>query len=203
MRLRSADQLVFVTDHRRNFGDISLPTQEIVTACLDLFETHLDGIQAVMHLPSVRDMVAQMYINHSAGLSLSSGAVALVLAICASMGAWELEWDFLFPGSPSAMRVSSFITQEALSALEHARVSSQISIEAVQATILLTFQFCHFEGLSPHTRLLHTSAFTMARELGLHRIDALGSERSDPTQANMVELEVSRKVWWHLASTDW
>lgn len=148
-------------------------------------------------------MVGRMYDNNSAGLPLNSGAIALVLAICASMGAWELDWDFLFPGSPSTARVSAFITQEALSALEHVRVSSQISIEAVQATILLTFQFCHFEGLSPHTRLLHTSAFTMARELGLHRIDAPGSERLDAAQVNAIELEVSRKVWWHLVSTDW
>lgn len=203
MNLRSAEQLVFDAEHQQRTGDISLPTHEVVIACLDLFETHLDGIQAVMHLPSVREMVEQTYVNHSAGLPLSSGAVALVLSICASMGAWELAWEYLFPESQSATQVSAFVTQEALSALEHARVSSQTSIEAIQATILLTFQFCHFEGLSPHTRLLHSSAFTMARELGLHRIDALGSAFTAATQASIIECEVARKVWWHLTSTDW
>ncbi|KAF2159684.1 hypothetical protein M409DRAFT_70865 [Zasmidium cellare ATCC 36951] len=200
--LRSADELAFDAEHQRKAEDISLPTHEVVAACLDLFEVHLDAIQAVMHLPSVREMVDKVYVAQSAGLPLSPGSVALILAICASMGAWELEWDFLFSDPSFAMKASSFITREAVSALEHARRSSQISVEAIQATILLTFQFCHFEGLSPHTRLLHSSAFTMARELGLHRVDA-SSEPSVSAQRDIVELEVARKVWWHLACTDW
>ncbi|KAK4502646.1 hypothetical protein PRZ48_006072 [Zasmidium cellare] len=203
IHLRTADQLVFDAEHQRQSEDISFPTHDVVTACLDLFETHLDAIQAVMHLPSVREMVRQLYADHNAGLTVSSGAVALVLSICAAMGAWELDWDFLFPRSSSPAQVSALITQEALSALEHARRSSQISIEAIQATILLTFQFCHYEGLSPHPRLLHASAYTMARELGLHRIDALNPEPPVSTLANVIELEVTRKVWWHLTCTDW
>jgi hypothetical protein len=52
--------------------------------------------------------------------------------------------------------------------------------------------------------LLRTRARLMARELGVHRLDAVDSHEERMLKGeNMIETEVLRRAWWSLVATDW
>jgi len=69
--------------------------------------------------------------------------------------------------------------------------------------VMLTFLFYHMEGFTCRVRLMHSSAITMARSLGIHKIDIPTNQPQTPERADIIDREIRRKVWWHLTSTDW
>lgn len=172
-------------------------------ALLDSYAAQMHAIQGILDLSVVREKVNALYVALYAQDAIDAGIVALLLAICASMGFWDRHVGSSDKSSTSTGIASAFISKQALYAAEYTRLSAQVSLEAVQAGILLTFHFCHLEGFTSRTRLLHSSALTMARDLGLHRIDVPSRTKMHATQSESIEKEVGRRVWWHLAGTDW
>lgn len=68
----------------------------------------------------------------------------------------------------------------------------------------LVFLLYHADGFSLKVRALHSSAISVAKELGLHRTDAPRNGLPLPrNQAEIVDRELRRRIWWHLACTDW
>lgn len=55
------------------------------------------------------------------------------------------------------------------------------------------------EGVSLRYRSLISTGVLLSRELGLHRID----HESNEANANTIQAEVGRRVWWYLIATDW
>lgn len=194
---------MFNVDYLPRARPVSLPSRELALECLDLYEVDIDLVHPILHIPSVRDMIHAVYDELALGRPVDSGSMALVLVICACVSLWELHDTFRLTPSNSSARPSEVLATQAMFAVDNAHVSSQSSIEAVQASILLCFHVCHLEGFSPHARGLYSRAFTMARGLGLHKIDAPTSVPRGSTQTDLIETEVGRKVWWHLAATDW
>jgi hypothetical protein len=76
----------------------------------------------------------------------------------------------------------------------------------IQAMILLIFATFHLEGFSTRARLLHARAIGMARDLRLHRMDAAAQPHTsvgDTHPRVLLDLELKRRVFWHLAASDW
>lgn len=94
-------------------------------------------------------------------------------------------------------------TKEALSCIEHARLSSTLSLAVVQATLILADLAYLREGVSSRLRLLHASGVSMALELGIHVIDADQSTRASLDQEEIIRNEFGRRVWWHMTCSDW
>ncbi|TKA31045.1 hypothetical protein B0A50_02013 [Salinomyces thailandicus] len=42
-----------------------------------------------------------------------------------------------------------------------------------------------------------------AKDMGLHLTDSLHNKRPEETREQIIDAEMRRRVWWHLASTDW
>lgn len=51
-------------------------------------------------------------------------------------------------------------------------------------------------------RSLHGAALTVARDIGLHKIDS-PDRRPVQGKDGVVMTEIKRRLWWHVASTDW
>lgn len=171
-------------------------------AYLESYEQFLDGLQPIMHVPSTREMTENVYIELQDQQPVSSGSVALILAICAYVELWDVHRGGSSIRSTDKVRASTVLLNQALHAFENARALSQSSIELVQSAILLSFHLGHLDGISTQSRLLHSNAITMARGLGLHLMD----KRNNPTHfgsEEVIQAEVGRRIWWHLASTDW
>jgi hypothetical protein len=149
-------------------------------------------------------MIEDAYAKLQAGHPVHLGSIALILAVCAYVELWEVDQDSQPSEITSDIASATTIADQALFAFENACLASQISVELVQAAILLIFHFGHLDGISFQARQLHSRAITIARTLGLHMTDATRAESTEfHTQAQVIDREIRRRVWWHLASTDW
>ena len=61
----------------------------------------------------------------------------------------------------------------------------------------------HIEGFSPKARHIVYASVTAAKDLGMHRTDDPTFATPEESQAEIIDREMRRRVWWHLASTDW
>lgn len=95
-------------------------------------------------------------------------------------------------------------TKASLDCLEHSRRSGEETLADLQAMITVFFLVYNLEGFSARLRSGLTTGIALARGLGLHRIDHPADRRHiPPHKQNNLELEVMRRVWWHVTATDW
>ncbi|CAM1506034.1 Fc.00g056750.m01.CDS01 [Cosmosporella sp. VM-42] len=98
------------------------------------------------------------------------------------------------------------LSRNALDALDYSRRNTSSTLEDVQAHIFMSFITYHVDGFSARGRILLTTAISIARELRLHRLDAETESPNAENQSNasaLIDLEIKRRVFWHLAATDW
>ena len=78
------------------------------------------------------------------------------------------------------------------------------SLEQVKASLILGFTMLRKEGLSARSRWLNHTATIVARELSLHVLDSSKEKgRRSESPEDEIQLEMKRRVWWHLAASDW
>jgi hypothetical protein len=173
-----------------------------------LFESYVKNVtylKHVIHVPSMRTLIDQVYSSILRGEHIIASHVALALSIFTSSAYYfapsREERSALSTNWEDASQ-AIVLTRSTLDVLEYSRRSTSVSIEDVQATIILSFVMYNLEGFSARARMLGSTAFLMARELALHRIDNPRERERTPGIDN-IKLEVSRRVWWHIVSTDW
>ncbi|KAK5173531.1 uncharacterized protein LTR77_002212 [Saxophila tyrrhenica] len=187
---------------------ILLPPYEQAKSLMERYIEQLDPVQHLIHCPTVRRDVDELYSHLIQGRSVEPGRTVLLLAMLTSMGSyWGMggnENPYFTTGSV-ASKVGMFWLRTAMDVLEHTRRSASASLECVQANIILMFLVYHIEGFSPKVRALHFAALAMAKDLRLHRTDdpSLPVEKSNSSTKNIVDKEMRRRVWWHLAASDW
>lgn len=184
-----------------------MPRAQAVALLQDYLE-HVYPLLPVIHGPTTRDLVRGFYDGISRGEQPPPHTAALVLGIGAiSAYLWQ----------PDAGRHSRFAC--ASDAAEASRVwrdwASDIlaatatatatqgpgtsTLEGVQAWTLLSFMVHNAEGCSYRFRVLHHQSLAAAREILLHLVDSPRCARSD----GCVTREIKRRIWWHIAATDW
>ena len=150
-------------------------------------------------------MLDQLYFRLARSQQPLPSQVGLALSMFASTTYFLTPQDdraALFATEDDAGVAAMSWTKATLDVLEHSRRTSPGAIEDVQATIILSFVMYQLEGFSVRARSLSFHAFTMARELGLHKIDS-PKETERTAAMGIVQAEVSRRVWWNIVSTDW
>lgn len=176
-----------------------------------LFEhyiNHAQHVHYIHHPPSARALLDDVYTSISNQQPTAPGHVSLVLSILAA-SAYSLASIFtgihFFPSLEAAIAASVSWTQAALDVLEHSRRSQSGSLEDVQSLIILLFLLYNLEGFSVRVRVLNSIALTIARDLSMHTIDSRDSKKDAArlSKEAEIELEVKRRVWWHLVGTDW
>jgi hypothetical protein len=180
---------------------IWLPPKNEALCLLERYAEYITFLHHVVHIPSVRLLLDDGYKKLSLGHNVAPGHIALLLSIFAST-AYTLEAstaDPLFLNQANATNCAISWTKAALDTLDNSRRNLQGSVEDVQATILLSFIIFNLEGFSLRFRTLSCSALIMARDLSLHRIDADSCAKKESS----VQLEIKRRIWWLMVSTDW
>ena len=100
--------------------------------------------------------------------------------------------------------LSKIFSNTALDVLDHSRRTNSGKLEDVQAYILMSLALSHIDGFSTRSKMLFSSALSMARELRLHRLDESRSSEDRRVDARfLVGQEVKRRVFWCIASEDW
>lgn len=186
---------------------IWLPQREEARALVEKYLNHITYIHHVVHSPSTRILVDDVYDSLQKGSQTPLGSVILIISICADVTySWtpQDEESELFSNAEEANSQAIFWLKDALDLLDNAQRNAHTSIECIQGLLLLSFMICNLEGISIRARSILSKAITMAHELGMHRIDHPNNAGvGQPPRWSGLKAEMGRRVWWYLASTDW
>lgn len=183
-----------------------LPLYEESKQIVDKYLTEITYLHHVVHIPSVRVLVDDLYRNLSSKNTVKLGHVSLLLAILASTAFFWTERDMdkpVFSSVAEADAQSKIWMKIALEVLEYSRVTNSEALEDIQATIIVSFLVCNIVGITSHARYLFATATSMAWQLSLHRIDHPNNAVLDLPRPDSVQAEICRRVWWYLVATDW
>ena len=151
--------------------------------------------------------MAAWYLALDEGQSVAKGQAALLLAVFALTTFFYHPplLDQLLKSESESTCVSRIFIKAALDVLDHCRRISSGSLEEVQAYTLVATVVFYTDGFSARGRALISTAITTARDLRLHQLDAIDTYATDKcaVQFDTMSLELKRRVFWYLASTDW
>jgi hypothetical protein len=78
------------------------------------------------------------------------------------------------------------------------------TIETLQSLMLIVHHLMPNIGTIATLRTLSSMIVQLARGMSLHTMDSpTNKKRPENTPVDWVEIEVKRRLWWHIASTDW
>lgn len=159
-------------------------------------------------MPTVRSLLKTFYLRINQDESVLPGQAALLISIFAIGVYFYQPFDNseVATTTQATTHLSKVFSVAALNALDYSRQSTSGTLEDAQAYILMSFVAYHLDGFSARGRLLLTAATSIARELRLHRLDANNESSVVGSETNirlLIDREVKRRVFWHIASTDW
>ncbi|KAJ5650817.1 uncharacterized protein N7484_004540 [Penicillium longicatenatum] len=185
---------------------IWLPFYEESKLMVDKYLTDITYIHHVVHTPSVRKLVDELYQNLNHKASVKIGHVSLLLAILASTTFFWTERDMhlpLFSSVKEANEQATIWMKLALEVLEYSRLKGSDSLEDIQAMIIVAFLITNLVGITSQAWYVFSTAITVARHLQLHRIDHPHNAISGVYRQDTIHAEIGRRVWWYLVGTDW
>lgn len=185
---------------------ILLPSENLALQLFERYAQQLDPLQHLLHVPTTRHSINQLYQHLQNGERVEPNETVLLLTIMTSIAScWGLSdcSSSIFETKQTAINVAVLWLRAALDILEHVRRSASASLETVQASIVIIFLIYHIEGFSPKVRAIVYATLAMAKDLGLHRTDDPSYLRQQATHMDVVETQIRRRIWWHLAGTDW
>ncbi|KAB8349505.1 hypothetical protein FH972_023531 [Carpinus fangiana] len=197
------------------FADVSLGLEAFLPTFREghlLLEDYIEFIehsQRLVHISNTRTDLVTMYEALEAGEQVPPARVALFLGIFANSAARATSVavntsPFTSDESKGLAVLWQRVSMDILDKLVRTR-SSEMTMEQLQATLILSHPCNYLEGLSVSFRHLMMSALNIAREMGLHRIDspaAIAARRHAPVEV-LVTTELQRRLWWHIVASEW
>ena len=186
---------------------IYLPCKTLAKSFLDVYHQNIEFLHHVTYRPHVCRTLDQVYAAIDTGNRPHPGAVALLLSIFASSAALQVAIsphdDILGISALEANALCTIWAKSLFDCLDHSRRLGTASIEELQASITSFFLMYNLEGFSGRSRSGMVLSLAIARDLGLHRLDHPDTRQPSQVGLDKVETEVRRRIWWHLAATDW
>ncbi|KAI8309677.1 putative transcription factor lepB [Colletotrichum sp. SAR11_59] len=156
----------------------------------------------IIHAPTTRAMIDTFYNTLSKGEDPSAAQAALILSIAATSAFFFNENSkafSTFASSQDATQAALAWFRSALNILDQSQQIAYGCLAEVQARTILAYLIYNFEGCSGRFRFLHSCSLASAREGLVHLVDSPNSEQQD----DVTTKEIKRRVWWHIAATDW
>ncbi|KAI1347072.1 hypothetical protein F5Y01DRAFT_257508 [Xylaria sp. FL0043] len=157
----------------------------------------------IIYEPSARSLINTFYTQLESGHEGDPTAAALILSIASTSASFfhHRSTHKIFASIEEADQASAAWRQAALAILDETQFSTQGSLERCQARAIIAYVVSNVEGCSARYRLLHSYSMAIARDMSLHLIDSptMAADKSD----DLLTKEMKRRLWWHLASTDW
>ncbi|KAJ5980346.1 hypothetical protein N7481_007644 [Penicillium waksmanii] len=185
---------------------IWLPLHEESMHIVDKYLVDITHLHHVVHAPSVRSLVRDIYYCLNQKSDPRLGDACLLSAMITSTLFFWTERDTpepLFTSAEAAYEKTSLWLQRTLDLLDLSRRIGSGTIEEVQATIIVGFVICNMVGISSQAHFWFSSATSIAWQLSLHRIDHPQNGDLNVPRPDSVKAEVARRVWWNLVGTDW
>lgn len=193
-----------VFENQLNPTTISLPAYNIATQLLRNYEANVRPLCHILHMPTVWSQMETFYLKLVQGESIPHGQAALFLSMFALSAYFYQppETSEVATTKQEAIQLSKILSSNALDVLDYSRRNTSGTLEDIQAYIHMAFVSYHLDGFSARGRMLTTIAIGIARELRLHQMDANSTEYKTGIRS-LIDLEIRRRVFWHLTLTDW
>lgn len=181
------------------------PVFDDATTLLDQYIQSVDATYRILHRPTAWTMLDALYHDLNAGHKPSATQLAFFLCIF-SGSVYASKYDFQFQ-SPSLhghprQALAEIWAQQAVQLLTDRPVPP--SVPVLQTIVSLAHLCTQMEGLRKNFNVLSAYGIQMARVMKLHRLDSHPSrEERRKNGADMVDVEVKRRIWWHMAASDW
>jgi hypothetical protein len=184
---------------------IIFPPFNVAMQLFQCYETYVDHISRILHIPTVRALIKTVYLRLNQGKPSPPGQAALLLSIFALSAVFyqAFEQSEVAKSEEEAVHLAKSMAKGAFDVLDYARRSTSGTLEDIQAYILMSHVTFHFDGFSARGRLLFATAAAIAKDMCLHKLDANQSVNLDISIRCMVDREVKRRLFWYLAASDW
>jgi hypothetical protein len=180
-----------------------LPTQIDAAVLLTYYIKNLNWAHHIIHAPTVYGYMETIYKK----LSISEppcypqlALIATILAVAAFHWSGSIPLALMAERPKACCKKWVLLTQRALNDSHH--ITSP-TIETIQSLILLSQYMPTFPQIANRSAS-QALLVNAAHFLQLHRVDS-SSMRSfrAVSGCDMVELELKRRAWWNIVSTDW
>lgn len=95
-------------------------------------------------------------------------------------------------------------SQLAIHTAENPHSPLKASTSSLSGLMSLASVFLNGDGFSDKLFTLRSRCLRMAKQMQLHRLDtARFREERQRNPGNMIEVEVKRRIWWHMVADDW
>lgn len=172
------------------------------TEAMALFQYYNDYIDYLYHiiLPDrVEEQINAIYQAIENQVPLNLNHLALLFSIIAS----SLFLQLSIESSAYAELCSQEYTFLTGATLIQSNYSAYPTVEGLQATLIVAHNLSNMNSHPTVSALfVHGAIISQAKSLMLHLIDSPRWERK-ANGADMMEVELKRRLWWDLASYDW
>jgi hypothetical protein len=181
------------------------PTCEDAEMLLDYFTKTIDASYRMLHIPTTWQSLRDFYTDLKHGLLPSATQVSFFLGVFAgSVYASKNGFQFAtvaLQGYSQKVLAERWMKQ-AVILLTNPPVPP--SVQALQTCMNLAHLCTQIEGFSGSFGILSVTGLQMARSMKIHWLDSvLYREQRRKHGADLVELEVKRRIWWHMVASDW
>ncbi|OJJ46592.1 hypothetical protein ASPZODRAFT_132665 [Penicilliopsis zonata CBS 506.65] len=182
---------------------VQLPALPVARVLFEQYVHTADCLHREIHIPSTRALMETTYTELMVGNPVPDETLAFFLAIFASSAFYNPnEEDTGYSSSSSTSTAATTSTTSITVRWREAAIAYIIGRQGVVSPSMITLQCLSIllyllwdaEGQSAEFHALRGLAYAQAIQLGIHR---------DTHSPNPVETELRRRLWWHLASTDW
>lgn len=183
-----------------------LPARSQAQDLFSLFVRCMQPTHGVIPVPYAKAVMEQIYQNRESGESPSLPELALLFSIFAGAA---------LSGSPESLSSLCASQEEmrtlfvgysdlALSILDDNAYPTTPYIMTLLAISTLTHVLSHTDGYSDKVHMLRVRQLLLAESMQMHRLDtAKRREERRLKGYDVVELEISRRIWWHMVASDW
>lgn len=191
-----------------NAPTVMLPTRHEARTFLAVYQEHIEYLHHVTYGPRSLAVLIDVYDKLKAGDSPNPGYVALLTSIFASTTALQMaigaRKDLLGIPSHHVKQACYNWAKATFDCLDTSTRLGSYGLEDLQAIVTVFFLMYSIEGFSSRSRTGIGLAIFIAKDLGLHRLDCPPTTLHRALRPGQkVDLEVKRRVWWHLTATDW
>lgn len=183
---------------------VMLPSRARGKELLDYYFTQVSWIYQVIHVPTVERQFNNLYLQLEQNQQPDYGHLALISSLFSLSAYFSSPSSGLFTDIPDQIANSRrwvLLAQDALSAAD---CLATPTLETLQCLVLVAQHLMPNIGAIATFRTLTATIVHTARALSLHQTDsATNIKRRANTKVDWVELEIKRRIWWHVTSTDW
>lgn len=169
-----------------------------------LFEHYVqtaDCLHREIHVPSTRTLLEVTYNELSGSMMGLHETIILFLSIFASSAFYvcHSHSHAISDQLKDASKWHNTWKEAALLALLQPDAIRSSSLVSLQTILIMTYLIWDTEGQSSMFHTLRGIAHSKAIQMKIHRLDAHHPTEDD----DVIVTELKRRLWWHLASTDW